>query len=801
MFSSLKSAASSLARAPVFSATAVLIMALGVGLSATVFSLMNAALFRPLPLPESDRLVALLRTAPESKSQSHAPASFLQLRDGAKSFSGLSAWYASSENVSSSGRLPEAATCLNVSANFLGVLRLAPFIGNGFTSDEDQPGRGQVVLLTHRYWQSRFAGDPAVVGQPLKVGSEMKIVGGVLPPSFDTAENWRKVDVVRALTIWASFDTMWKSRWFGIIGRLKDGVEMGEARAEVSSLAARMAHDHPFENGRTGIRTVGLASSTVPDNDRQTYWLMVVFAVFVLVIGCANLASAQLARALGRSGEFAIRQALGASRWDLTKPLLAEGVLLAVAGCGLGLLFARWANAAVEQLRPGNVPVEMDARVVIFATGLSTLTALLFGLAPAWLSTQSAGAVSLNALSRGNTTAPSQKRWKKALVVGQLALACILVNVALNLAGALRLALSRDLGWQREHLVYGSLNLPAQDYPDAATRVRFTEFLHERVGALTGVEQMSIASWAPIYDYFTREKVLVEGHAPLPEGQEDLALTNGVDHEFFSALGIKFHEGGGFPESIRPDSPPVVIVNEALARRYWPSQSAIGRRIRFHPTAPWAEIVGVVSSVQMAANFEKPASPLQVYLPLSHYPAAHCAFILRTSHPQASLSQGVRAAIRDINGAITISQLGPIDGILQTSLAHHDFPVLALSVFAVAGLLIALVGLYGVMDQFTRQSEREIGVRIALGATSGGIMLHALGQAGRLIAPGLVLGLAGSWLLMLYHQRVSPELPLPHYGWQFALVGGLCATGLLTVLVPSLRASRTDPVIVLRSSP
>jgi predicted permease len=446
MLFTLKHALRTLARSPGFSIVAVLMLILGIGLSTSAFSITNVALLRALPFPDGDRLVRIFRTAPESPSLPHSPGNFLDLRAACTSFSHVSASYPDDYNVSVGDQLPEQTSVLHVTADFLSTIGVQPFLGRGFAPDEDRPGKGQVAIISHAYWLRKFAGDPGVIGHTLRINSETFTVIGVLPPVFDSTPIWSQLNFIRPLTLWPGFSTARNAKWFDITARLRPGVSLAAAQTELTVLAARLAQDDPTDNGGQSIRVIPLASSNIDDDARKVYWLITGLALLVLVIACANLASVQLARAFGRSHEMAVRAALGASRFALMKPLLTESFLLSAIGGSGGVLLAFWTNRAITAFYPGSDAIPLDPHVILFAAVAALLTGLTFGLAPAWLASRISTADALKETARGSTGSRAQRRLKSSLIVGQLALALVLVSAAVSFSVGVRHSLQRDFG-------------------------------------------------------------------------------------------------------------------------------------------------------------------------------------------------------------------------------------------------------------------------------------------------------------------------------------------------------------------
>jgi len=795
----LKYALRQLAKSPGFTVIAIGMLALGIAMSTSTFSITNSVLLRAMPFPESHQLVRIFRTSPVSQMMAHSPGNYLDIRAAATSFSNVAAYYPQVANLTEAGQPPEQVFGINVSANFLPTLGVQPFLGRNFTADQDQPGKGDVVLLTNSYWMRRFAGDPKVLGKILRVGTDNLTVIGVLPPSFDTTLLWFGSAFVRPLTVWPTFPTLRKDKWYEMIGRLKPGVSVRAAQPELTTLGARLALDHPADNALDNLRATDLGSSFVDGNTRKLYWLITGLAVSVLLIACANLASVQLARAFSRSHEFAVRAALGASRLALMGPLLVESVLLSLGGGILGLLLAYWTNQLISHFFTGSFEIPMDGRVLLFACLAALLTGLTFGLAPAWLASRVPTGDALKESSRGSTSGRLQQRLKYLLIVGQLAFALVLVSAALSFGIAVRQTLKRDRGWQTADLVSGVAVLPWTPPEQDHKKFEFVRSLHEKLSQIPGVSQVAISSDVPLYGYPGRNSIIVEGAAPVPQGQEPLVLTSAVEAEYFSLLKIPLKAGGFFPANLRAGDPAVILINETMARQYWPGQSAVGKRVRFVDKEGWSEIIGVVGDVRMNLGFDNPVSRLQVYRALEQAPSGFYNLILKSTLPPETLFKPVRKAVGDLNPDVMVQQIGGVDDTLSAIVAGNNLMIITLGSFAFIGLLIALIGLYGVITQLTVQRHREIGIRIALGADYLAVVRLILAQSGRLLFGGVIIGLVGSYGVGRIYQQTMPGLPLPGVALQAGITLMLCAVGLAACYLPARRAGRIDPVVALRA--
>ncbi|HEU5081120.1 MAG TPA: ABC transporter permease [Opitutaceae bacterium] len=786
---------------PGFTLVAVVILALGIGMSTSAFSVTNVILLRTMPYPNGEQLMRVFRTSGAAASLPHSPGNYLDIRAAATSFSHTAAYFLNTFNVSEGGQPPQQELVINASADFFNVLQVQPFIGHGFAPDEDRPGKGNSVVLTHAYWKNKYGGDQNVLGKVLRVGTENLTITGVLPEIFDSTPVWNGAGLIIPTTFWPDSNASRRDKWLQIVGRLKPDVSRASAQSELNVIAARLDQDYPKENGRDQLRVTGLYASNASASDRQGIWFVTALSVLVLAIACANLAGVQVARAFSRSHEYAVRSSLGANRRQLVAPLIVESLLLSLAGGAAGLGVAFWENHFTAHFNATGPVAEipMDAHVLLFSALMAVLTGLAFGLAPALLVARRSTQETLKESGAAGATTSSRSRLKSALIVTQLALALILVSAAASFGIAARKSLAADYGWKPKNTYSATIGLPYAPYPDAKTKLVLVETLHDRMARLPGVERVVFSAEVPLYNYYQQFRVVTEGAQSLPAGQEPITSVNLSEGAFFDALNIPLKEGRTFAADVKPTDPQVAIVNETMARLLWPGQSAIGRRLRFAESDQWMEVIGVVGDVKMAGNFAAPNSRMQLYRPLVQALDNYLTVLLSGSVNPDSLDQPFRKALAEINPDITIYQSGGMQTAIKTMVASNNLTILILSAFAMVGVLISLIGLYGVSAQLTLQRTREIGVRVALGATYRSVINLIVAQGSRLVAIGLVVGLLGAYVVNRLYQQLLPELPLPGFFWQFLLCILLCAAGLLACYLPACRAARVDPMIALRS--
>jgi predicted permease len=801
--SNLRLAFRTLSKSPGFAIVAMLTLGLGIALSTSAFSMANVFLLRTVPYPKSDRIVRIFRTTPQTRNAPQAPGNAIDVRTVSTSFSSLAFCFGDAVSLAEPGQPAQQIFGLNASPSIFAVLGVQPFIGRGFTPDEEQPGKSKVVVLTYRAWVRRFGSDPGVINRPMRLDGDAFTIVGVLPASFDAPLVWGTLEFVRPLTIEKHFPTLRNNAWFNTVARLKDGVSLVQAQSELNTIAARLAKDFPKDIGTDGLYVTDLASASIDDVSRSLLWLMVALSGTVLLIACANLASLQLARAFGRSREYALRSALGAGRGNLMAPLVVESLVLALGGGGLGILMASWSNELIGRnltigMEPG-FTIPIDGNVLIFALLIALVSGLAFGLAPAWLASRTPASESLKEGSRGSTAGPTNQRLKAALIICELAAALVLIGVATSFTVATKKFLHRNVGWNPDGLFVGNIAMPWNRYPDDAHCRDFSRTLLERLSALPGVDQVAIADSLPVYSYNERRNLIAAGQAPVSRGHEPLAQTASVSPEFFTVLQLPLKEGRFFTASLKAEDPPEVIVNAALARQMWPGESPIGKRLRFADNDQWLEVVGLVGDARMVVNLSEPDTHLQAYRPLVQDPKHYLAISLRTSMSPEALAPAVRKIVAALDPDMPVAQPSSLRRWIEQNMANLNMVAANLATFAFMGLLISALGLYGVISQLTMQRTRDIGVRMALGAQYGDILGLILRDGARLLVIGLVIGIPTAIAANTILHRAMPEMPLP--GWWLLVVNlfALSVVAFAACWLPARRAARTDPVVALRA--
>jgi putative ABC transport system permease protein len=792
---------------PGFASAAVITLALGIGINSAIFSVVNALLVRPLPFDDLDRIVALWERVPSQGVERNetAAANYFDWSAQQTSFERTGAYRGWSANLTGVDN-PENMQGYLVTASLFDVLGVRPLHGRAFTAEEDQPGKENVVILNYGLWQRRFGGDPGIVGKTISINGVTRTVVGVMPPEFNYPPG---AQLLAPLALTPSEAQNRGTHYMLVVARLKPGVSPAQAQAELDAIMARLERQYPDTNTGRGIGVFPLLEDTVRFYSQALLTLMCAVG-FVLLIACANVANLMLARAAGRDKEMAIRTALGASRWRIVRGLFTESLLLAVLGGALGVLLAFWASdlfksaipAEFFDFVPGWKHIGVDLRVLAFAFSLSVFTALLFGLAPALQSSKP----DLNAAlkERGKSSYGGfgggfgKRRLRSSLVIAEVALSFVLLILAgLMMKSFVRLV-GADPGFNAESVLTMELSLPYAKYREAGQREAFYRQLLERVEALPGVETAGAVNHLPLGGSNTSTSFLVAGVPEPPPGQDFDGRWRICSPHYFRALGMTLLEGRAFVDQDMAGAQPVVIVNETLARKYWPNESAIGKRIRFtgDPARnPWMHVIGVVRDVKHKLDLE--VTP-EYYLPHAQDAWGEMLLVARTHGEPTALASAIRGEVWKLDKDQPVSRIRTMEQVSAESVMVQRHSVVALGVFATLALLLAAVGLYGVMSYTVTQRTNEIGIRVALGANPRDVMKLVIIQGMVLVLIGVAVGsLASLGLARLIETLlfdVEPTDPLT-FGASAAL---LAIVALLACWIPARRAAKVDPMVALR---
>jgi putative ABC transport system permease protein len=787
--------------APVFTLVAVATLALGIGANSAIFSMVNAVVFKPLPFPEPDRLMSVGVTYEGRYVPFVSPMNFLDLQEAAKSFESLAAMDTGSITLTEQGP-PSGLRWGVVSASFFKVLGVLPAQGRAFQTDENEPARSKVAIIGHDLWKNRFGSDPLILGKKLRLDSELYEVVGIAPAGLSFPEG---VEIWTPLSYDVLFKTKSRGAWYlTLVGRLKAGVTEEAGRQEVATIMSRLAQQYADANEGLGGQIKPLHEFIVGDN-RSGLMLLLGAVGLVLLIACVNVANLMMGRLAAREGEFAVRQALGASRGRMFGQLMTESLVLALLGGAAGVALASASLQTLLAIRPADVPrldqAAIDLPVLLFAAAITLLTSVLFGVMPA-LRTWRPAALALREGGRGLSPARSG-RVSSALVVGQVALAMMLLAGAGLLARSFVALQSVKPGFDVGNALTFSVSLPDAAYATEARRAAFFEELIPRLEALPGAGPAGATLGLPLNRHRFNISFEVRDTLPLPPAQQPSMEMRPVTAGYFKAMGIPIVKGRAFETRDRLNSPQVVIITEAAARKYFPNENPLGKWITLGygrekgQPKPGGEIVGIAADVKdRGLAFD--AWP-EIYLPHAQMPISSMEILVRTQGDPMALAKSVDSVVHELDSQIPLSRVRSFDAVVAASISQPRFYALLLGFFATVAVSLAALGIFGVMSYSVVQRSREIGVRLALGANPGAVRLMVLRQAMTLALGGIAFGLLGALALskaigsLLFD--LSPTDP--------STLGGVAALLSLVALfasyLPARQATLVDPLVTLRS--
>ena len=804
MLKDLRHGLRSLSKRPGLTAVALVTLALGIGDHTAIFSAVDAVLVRPLPFKDPQRVMAVWEHTPHLGilRNEFAPANYFDLRKQNNVFEAVGAFSQYSVNHTGEAE-PEQLEGQLVTANVFGILGVAPELGRTFAADEDQKGREHVAVLSHSLWQRRFNRDPGIINRNITLNGELFTVVGVMPESFffpvREAELW---------VPWAMEEGQAEGRgdhYFRLVARLKSGVTPEQANAEAESIAGRLAVEYPRTNEGLGFVVNSFHQDYVGDLRRP---MLILFAAvgLVLLIACANVANLLLAQATTRRREIAIRMALGASRWTIARQLLTESLLLAVAGGLLGVLGAIWGVEALSKLLPESLSklqsISVDSRVFLFTGGVTVLTALAFGVVPALHAAGANPGDALAETSRDVAGGLSGRYLRRVLVIAEVALAVVLLAGAGLLIRSFHRLNQVDLGFKPDNLLTMRMDLPFPKYRQPEVRRAFYDELLRRINEIPGVESAGINTRLPLSTSGMKFSFSVEGRTMPSDTNLPFALYRVVNPDYFRAMEIPVHRGRVFNTSDTAESTPVFLVNRRLAEQFWPGEDATGKRIKIGPADgpnPWATIIGVVGDVRQAGLYGEQLAEL--YAPYAQERRSWMSprdLVVRTNRDAGSLAGAVREAVWKVDKDQPVSNVRTMDQVFAATVSRERFQTLLLALFAALALVLACVGLYGVISYAVARRTHEIGVRMALGAQPGDVLKLVLRQGMTLTFAGLVFGIAGALAVtrvmtdMLYGVTATDTVTFISVGALLILVA------FLACYFPARRATKVDPLIALR---
>ena len=807
--SDLRYAFRQLVKTPGFTVVAILTLALGIGANTAIFSLVNTVLLKPLPYPEPDRLFRLSETRPGFGEMSIAYQNYLDWRASQHTFEDLSVYRRDDFNLTGSGE-PETLHGAFVTASYFNVIGLAPKLGRVFAERDDRSGGANVVVLSDALWRRRFGADPNILGRVLTLNFISYEVVGVMPAALT---NPRNVDLYAPFGYYAQMPYLnQRDSHPGLFGiaRLKEGASIGQARAEFGVISQSLERQYPESNAGSGVEFVQLFENAVGEY-RETLWLLLGAVGFVLLIACANLASLQLARTAVRRREMAVRVALGASRGRILSQLLAESVLLAAVGGVLGLLVAVWGVDAIQALVPKDIPrfqeVGIDGAVLAFSALVSLGAGLLFGLCPAWKMSRTDLGGALQEMGRGGTAGPGRQRSQALLVIGQVALACVLLTGAGLLLKSFAALQKVRLGFDPEHVLTVQIKLPGLKYrgnPNGpAEMAALYRRLLEKVSALPGVRAAALSDNAPFGGGLGAQSSLAITGRPDPKlGEETFAEIQGVSPDYFKTMGVTLLRGRAFDDGDSLDKPKVVIIDEAFARKFFPGENPLGQQInnlaRDRPRTQFT-IVGVVPRAlrdDLAAGEPK---LVQAYFPTAQYPDVQTTLLVRAEGDPLALTRAVRNAVLAIDSNQPVFDVRSMNDRLAQSLATRRLSMILVTLFSGLALVLAILGIYGTMAYAVAQRTREMGIRLALGAQRAAVFRLILGRGMVLVALGLVAGLIFSQMLGRSVANLLYGVGAHDLGTLFVTTATLVGAALLACFLPARRAMKVDPIKALRT--
>lgn len=800
----LRFAARNLRRSPGFTVAAVVTLALGIGLNTAAFSLLNSLWLRPLPFDHPDQLVRLRRSTPADPNGGFAPGDYLELRRDEAPFGRFAAFSDQSVSLAEPGQPAERVDLRSVAADYFDLLGIRPELGRGFLPEEEDCGRHRVVVLSHALWEDRFARSPGAIGRTIRIDGEEYEIVGVLPPRASDDRLIRQTALFRPLAFTAAERMSHGNPSVDIIGRRSAGLTEAQGREFVATVGRRLAVAFPRENGGSAWRCEDLLGSTGNASGKAIVAMLLGLTGCVLLIACSNLANLLLARTIGRVRELAVRAALGASRGHLIRPLALEALMLAALGGGAALAVALRATSWLsdQSVASGGAPMHfpLDWRVLGFAVGASVFTALFFGVAPAYYATR----FDLNdALKRGahsTTASRGHSRLRQALAIAQFAIALPLVAGAGFFARGAANFLREHVGWDPRQLAHGAFRLPASHYPGTGEILAFDRQVLAGLRRLPGVQSASLSYGMPDWPLGPRG-YLVAGRERPARGTEPAASYNGVMGDYFAATGIRLLRGRVFTAADSATGPRVIIINESMASALFPGEDPLGQHLAPAGTEKpeWAEIVGVVADVGSMAVYRR-AIPFQTYHPFAQEPWRDVRIAVRTaSVAPASVLPSLRAVVTGLDPDLPVSQLMTVDAMLEHSAFELTMMRNMLGTFALLGLALAALGIYGVLARTVAQRTGEIGIRVALGAEPAGVVRMILGSGLRVALIGAGLGILGACALSRLVAAIMPSLQT-----NGGLVLGVSAAMLVLVSLaacwlPARRAARVDPLVALRA--
>jgi putative ABC transport system permease protein len=811
MLNDLRYALRMLVKTPGFTLVAILTLALGIGANSAIFSVIDTVLLRPLPFPNANRLTMIWATAPQhpgNDRQVHSYPDYLDLRAQNHTFSAMAA-YTGSSSIFGTGEDSEDVPGLDVTADIFSVLGTRPLLGRGFSREDEQTDAARIVVISYSFWQRRFAGDPNIIGKQVTMAGHVHTITGVMPPGWKFPIQNENVDYIAPLLPDLSgsssdYITHRGAHFLSVVGRLKPGVDLRTATADLQTIAAQLARQYPDTDAGRTERAVDLQSDMVGDV-RPALLMLTAAVALVLLIACANVANLFLARAAGREREIAIRTALGANRFQIVRQLLIETLIVALLGGGAGLLLAWWSADALVAMGPADLPRLAENRVngavVAFTFGIALLTSLIFGLAPALQSSRPQVEQSLKEASRGSTGGLRSHRLRFAFVISQFGLSFMLLvgaGLLIRSFGQLRAV---QPGFDPNGVVTFWQSLPKARYGEVDQQIQFFDRLLPKLASLPGIEDAAMVSPLPFSGNSNSTTFTIVGQPVPPEGMEPSASHLTTDGRYFRTMHIPLKKGRTFDARDGKNSSPVMMVNEAFAEKYFGPQNPIGQRVNIgrgsaNHELP-REIIGIVGTAKHESLAEE-GSP-ELYIPFAQDPDRYMDIVVRASQLGSNgLEAMIRRAVHEIDAQQFVPIARPLARLVSQTLSQSRFNTALLGVFATVAIILAAIGIYGVIACNVAQRTREIGIRMALGAQQRQMLTMILRQSLTMAAIGIAVGLVGAFAATRLLSALLFGVGMTDLPTYCAVILLLTAAALLAGFLPGRRAMKVDPVTALR---
>jgi putative ABC transport system permease protein len=795
-----------LLRQPLFTLAAVLTLALGIGANTAIFSVVNGVLLRPLPYTDPERLVAVWSTGEGEREEGDSSyLNFTDWREQTRSFEGMAAYRSWYYTLTGMGD-PRRVVVARVTAGFFPLLGVSPFAGRTFLPEEERPNSERVAVISYEFWQRDFGGDRAALGRQLTLNTQPYTIVGILPRGFRPPLEDEGEEVYTTVADEKSDLAERGAFVMTVLGRLKPGVTLEQAQGDIGRVAGDLARQYPDVNAKTTAYVVGLHEQQV-GKIQTALWILFGAVGLVLLIACSNVANLLLARAAARQKEMAIRTALGAGRWRIVRQLLTESLLLAALAGVAGVLLALWGVDTLVALGPESLPrlgeVHADASVFGFALLLSTLTGVLFGLAPALKASRPELEETLREGGRGSTAGRNRQRLRGLLIVSETALALVLLVCAGLLVKSFVRLVQVDPGFKPENVMTLSVSLTVEKYKDPTRRVAFVEQSLERVRAVPGVSQAAFTARLPFSNSDALGNFEIVGR-PAPRNSSEKPLSNmrTITPDYFRVMGIPLRAGRYFNSQDRKGGTGAAIVNESLARRYWPDKNPVGQHIRGvginlnGDEPPEWEIVGVVGDVHHTGLDKKPEPAL--YFPYEQNTWSSGTFVVRTTVEPSTLAAALRREVMSVDKDQPVVDVQPLTEMISESVAQPRFYMILLGAFSAVGLVLALIGIYGVVSYAVTERTHEMGIRLALGATPADVLRLMIRHGMFFALAGIAIGIAGAFAATRYMSALLFGVAATDSLVFAGVPVLLAAVALAACYVPARRATKVDPMVALR---